>query len=141
VGAQEPRAQNLHWVLSESIWEERQVETARLKLLREDPGTAPTAQGILVIEETRDRKDGHKRAHGARQYLGHVGKIDNGVVSVTSLWADEQVYYPLEVEPYTPESYFAEAQERSGFSHQATHCLAPRPAGDPASMALPSGRG
>jgi hypothetical protein len=24
------------------------------------------------------------------------------VVSVSSLWADEGVYYPLEVEPYTP---------------------------------------
>lgn len=38
----------------------------------------------------------------ARQYWGRIGKIDNGIVAVTSLWADEQVYYPLQVEPYTP---------------------------------------
>ena len=50
-----------------------------------------------------------------RQYLGNLGKIDNGVVSVTSLWADEQVYYPLETEPYTPESYFAKGRNDAGF--------------------------
>lgn len=115
VGAQLPRAQKLQWFLSESNWQERQVQAERLRLLREDPATAPNAQGVLVIDETGDRKDGHKTAHVARQYLGNVGKIDNGVVSVTSLWADEQVYYPLEIEPYTPESYFAQGKNDPAF--------------------------
>ncbi len=76
--------------------------TDPLTLLREDPSTAPTADGVLVIDETGDRKDGHHTAHVGRQYLANLGKIDNGVVSVTSLWADERVYYPVDVEPYTP---------------------------------------
>src|SRR5437764_13751349 len=87
VGAQLPRAQTLQWFLSESDWDERKVQESRLKLLREDPTTAPTAQGVLVIDETGDRKDGHKTANVARQYLGNLGKIDNGGISVTSLWA------------------------------------------------------
>jgi SRSO17 transposase len=70
---------------------------------------------VLVIDETGDRKDGHKTAHVGRQYLGNVGKIDNGVVSVTSLWADAQVYYPLETEPYTPESYFPQGRNDPAF--------------------------
>lgn len=61
----------------------------------------PQRRRVLVIDETGDRKDGHKTAHVARQYLGNLGKIDNGVVSGTRLWADERVYYPLEIEPYT----------------------------------------
>ena len=69
-----------------------------------------------MIDETGDRKDGHKTAHVARHYLGNLGKIDNGVVSVTSLWADERVYYPLETEPYTPESYFAKGKDDPGFN-------------------------
>ena len=85
MGAQLPRAQQLQWFLSESNWEERQVQAERLKLLRENPATAPNAQGVLVIDETGDRKDGHKTAHVARQYLGNVSKIDNSVVSVSSL--------------------------------------------------------
>jgi SRSO17 transposase len=115
VGAQFPRAQKLQWFLSESDWDERKVQAERLTLLREDATTAPNARGVLVIDETGDRKDGHKTAHVARQYLGNLGKIDNGVVSVTSLWADEQVYYPLEIEPYTPESYFAKGRNDPGF--------------------------
>ena len=115
VGAQLSRAQKLQWFLSESNWDERKVQAEQLKLLRENTATAPNAQGALVIDETGDRKDGHKTAHVARQYLGNVGKIDNGVVSVTSLWADEQVYYPLEVEPYTPESYFAQGKHDPAF--------------------------
>jgi SRSO17 transposase len=115
VGAQLPRAQKLQWFLSESDWDERKVQAERLKLLREDATTAPNTRGVLVIDETGDRKDGHKTAHVARQYLGKLGKIDNGVVSVTSLWADEQVYYPLEIEPYTPESYFAKGKNDPAF--------------------------
>lgn len=30
------------------------------------------------------------------------GRIANGIVSVSSVWADEKVYHPLDVEPYTP---------------------------------------
>jgi SRSO17 transposase len=115
VGAQLPRAQKLQWFLSESDWDERKVQAERLRLLREDATTAPTARGVLVIDETGDRKDGHQTAHVGRQYLGNLGKIDNGVVSVSSLWADERVYYPVEVEPYTPESYFARGRNDPGF--------------------------
>lgn len=115
VGAQLPRAQKLQWFLSESNWEEREVQAERLALLREDPATAPDGDGVLVIDETGDRKDGHKTAHVSRQYLANLGKIDNGVVSVTSLWADERVYYPLEVEPYTPEGYFAKGKNDPKF--------------------------
>jgi hypothetical protein len=115
VGAQLPRAQKLQWFLSESDWDERKIEAERLRLLREDRTTAPNARGVLVIDETGDRKDGHQTAHVGRQYLGNLGKIDNGVVSVSSLWADEQVYYPLSIEPYTPESYFARGRNDPAF--------------------------
>jgi hypothetical protein len=52
-------------------------------------------------------------AHVARQYLGNLGKIDTGVVSVTSLWADEQVYSPVEIEPYTQDELLCQREERS----------------------------
>ena len=80
-----------------------------------DPKTAPRQGGALVIDETGDRKDGRKTAHIGKQYLGGVGKIDNGVVSVSSLWADERIYYPLGVEPYTPAHHFSEGKADPGF--------------------------
>lgn len=113
--AQSPRTQKLQWFLSESDWDVRQVQAQRLRLLREDSSTAPNGNGVLVIDETGDRKDGHKTAHVARQYLANLGKIGNGVVSVSSLWADERLYYPLVVEPYTPASYFEKGERDRKF--------------------------
>jgi SRSO17 transposase len=115
VGAQHPRAQQLQWFLSESTWDAQAVNTRRLELLRSDARTAPTEAGVLVIDETGDRKAGTKTAHVGRQYLATLGKIDNGVVSVSSLWADEQIYYPLEVEPYTPAHWFAHGKADGAF--------------------------
>lgn len=102
VGAQAPPAQRLQWFLSESAWDAEAVNARRLESLCRDPATRPHDGGVLVIDETGDRKDGTQTAHVAHQYLGSVGRIANGIVSVTSLWADEDVYYPLHVAPYTP---------------------------------------
>jgi len=123
VGAQLPRAQTLQWFLSESNWDERKVQAERLKLLREDPTTAPTSKGVLVIDETGDRKDGHKTAHVGRQYLGKLGKVDNGVVSGTRLWADEEVYYPVDFEPYTPAHHFEKGEDDPAFRTKLTIAL------------------
>jgi SRSO17 transposase len=115
VGAQHPEAQRLQWFLSESTWDPHVVNAQRLALLRADPQTTPTAGGALVIDESGDRKAGTKTAHVGRQYLANLGKIDNGVVSVSSLWADEQLYYPLEVEPYTPAHHFMRGKQDPAF--------------------------
>ncbi len=115
VGAQNPSVQAMQWFLSESNWSAEALNRRRLELLRADSMTAPDAKGVLVIDETGDRKDGTKTAHVGRQYLANLGKVNNGVVSVTSLWADEGVYYPLEVEPYTPASWFAKGKNDPAF--------------------------
>ena len=115
VGAQRPSVQRLQWFLSESTWAAAAVTTRRQDLLRADPTTAPHPGGVLLIDETGDRKDGDKTAHVGRQYLGNRGKTENGVVSVSSVWADEGVYYPLAVEPYTPKHWFAHGTADPGF--------------------------
>jgi hypothetical protein len=102
VAAQEAPVQRLQFFLSESVWDAEAVNARRLEVLWADAALAPHEGGVLVIDETGDRKDGTKTAHVAHQYLGSVGKIANGIVSVTSLWADERVHYPLHVAPYEP---------------------------------------
>ena len=114
VGAQRKEAQGLQWFLSESNWSPQQINRRRVHIMLEDPSTAPQAGGALVVDETGDRKDGKATAHVGKQYLGGIGKIDNGVVSVSSLWVDERVYYPLEIEPYTPAHHF-EGKNDPGF--------------------------
>jgi hypothetical protein len=102
--AQHREVQRLQWFLTESTWDYQVVNDRRVRLLCQDPVTAPHERGVLVVDDTGDRKDGTATAHVTRQYLGSVGKIDNGIVAVTSLWADERVYWPVHVVPYTPAS-------------------------------------
>jgi SRSO17 transposase len=141
VGAQFPRAQKLPGFLWESDWDERKGEAERLTLLREDRATAPKAQGVLVLEETGDRKDAHQTAPVGRQALGDLGKSDHGVVAGTRLWADEQVYYPLETEPYTQDELLCQRQERARLWYPAHKRLPAGSTSHPARVAFPCGRG
>jgi SRSO17 transposase len=104
VGAQHKAVQGLQWFVTEATWDHEQLNQRRVELLVGDPATAPNDQGALVLDDSGDRKAGRHTAHVARQWLGSLGKTDNGIVAVTSLWADERVYWPIDVVPYTPAS-------------------------------------
>jgi SRSO17 transposase len=115
-GAQRKEAQSLQWFLSESGWDPRKVNERRLELSFEELTIAPTENGVLVIDEHGDRKWGKRTAHHVgRQWLANIGKTDSGVVSVTSLWADEGVYWPMDFEPYTPSHHFEGGKNDPGF--------------------------
>jgi hypothetical protein len=115
-GAQHPAVQRLQFFLSESPWEHERINARRLERLLGDPRTAAHAGGVLVIDDSGDRKDGTATAHVGRQWLGRYGKTDNGVVTVTTLWADERLYYPLHAVPYTPARHFPKGRSDPGFA-------------------------
>jgi hypothetical protein len=115
-GAQHAAVQRLQFFLSESRWDPERVNDRRLELLLADPATAPHGGGVLVIDDSGDRKDGVKTAHVGHQYLGRYGKTDNGVVTVTTVWADERVYYPVHAVPYTPARHFAKGKNDPAFA-------------------------
>ena len=106
--------QRLQFFLSESRWDPERVNDRRLELLRAEPATAPHGDGVLVIDDSGNRKNGRKTAH-VEQWLGRYGKIDNGVVTVTTLWADEQAYYPVHAVPCTPAGHFAKGKNDPAF--------------------------
>ena len=114
-GSKLPAVQRLQFFLSESVWDPERVNDRRLGLLRAGPATAPHGGGVLVIDDSGDRKDGVKTAHVGRQWLGRYGKTDSGVVTVTTVWADERVYYPVHAVPYTPAGHFAKGKNDPGF--------------------------
>src|SRR5215218_3145679 len=115
VGAQRKEAQSLQWFLSESRWDPKEVNERRLELMLEGSATAPSEEGVLVIDEHGDRKWGKKTAHVGRQWLANIGKTESGVVSVTSLWADERIHYPVDFEPYTPAHHFEGGKRARAF--------------------------
>jgi hypothetical protein len=115
VGAQHKEAQSLQWFLSESGWDPKQVNRRRVKLMLEEVKRAPNEKGVLVIDEHGDRKWGKHTAHVGRQWLANIGKTESGVVSVSSLWADEKIYWLVNFEPYTPAQHFERGKEDPAF--------------------------
>lgn len=83
--AQAAPTQQQQCVLSESDWSVEAISNHKLQLLQDNPLTAANADSVLVIDGTGDREDGCATDDVARQYPGSIGKIDNGIVAVTTL--------------------------------------------------------
>ena len=62
----------------------------------------------VVIDETGDRKKGKKTDYVSRQYLGSVGKIDHGIVSVNAYGVYENITFPLIFKVFKPKGTLKE---------------------------------
>ncbi len=104
VGISSP--QSLHHFLANSPWLASQLKERRLALTLE----ALKEQKItVIIDETGDRKKGKKTDYVARQYLGSIGKIDNGIVSVNAYGVYENVTFPLVFKIFKPKGTLKES--------------------------------
>lgn len=50
---------------------------------------------ILCIDETGDKKKGKSTDYVARQYIGNLGKTENGIVSVNAYGVERGYYISL----------------------------------------------
>lgn len=57
---------------------------------------------ILLIDETGDCKKGKSTDYVKRQYIGNVGKKENGIVAVTAYGLVDGMILPLSFEFYKP---------------------------------------
>ena len=94
-------SQSLHNFISESPWSYQQLRENRLKLTKE---WLKQAAIDIIIDETGDRKKGTHTDYVARQYLGRLGKVDNGIVSVNIYGVKDGITFPLIFEIYKPKS-------------------------------------
>ncbi len=101
-------AQSLHHFLANSDWSVNKLRNRRLnKIKRSLDGNAIT----VVIDETGDRKKGKKTDYVARQYLGSVGKVDNGIVSVNAYGVYRNITFPLSTKVFKPKGTLKESDE------------------------------
>jgi SRSO17 transposase len=94
--------QALHHFLRDSPGDASALNQRRLALWQGRPDPAPHARGVFIVDETGDRKRGRGIALAARQDVGKLGKTANGVVAVTSHWADGHRHAPLGVRAHHP---------------------------------------
>lgn len=92
-------AQSLHHFIAQSPWSVAQLQEKRLKtILTRLQGEAIT----VIIDETGDRKKGKTTDYVSRQYLGNVGKIDRGMVTVNAYGVYKNITFPLICQVFKP---------------------------------------
>ena len=84
--------QSLHHFLTKSPWSAKELRKQRLSLILQE---LKGRRLFLIIDETGDKKKGEKTDYVSRQYLGKLGKIDNGIVAVTAWGLIDGITFPL----------------------------------------------
>jgi len=93
-------AQALHHFLANAPWPVEAVRARRLHLLKETLRERPFT---LILDETGDEKKGHTTDYVAHQYIGNVGHLANGIVSVNAYGLLDTITFPLLFSVYTPQ--------------------------------------
>ena len=91
--------QGLHHLLTSSHWEVEKLRTRRLELILQVLKGKPLT---LIIDETGDKKKGTSTDYVKRQYIGNLGKTENGIVVVTAYGVFCGMTFPLLFEVYKP---------------------------------------
>jgi len=94
-------AQALHHFLANAPWPVEAVRARRLHLLKETLRERPFT---LILDETGDEKKGHTTDYVAHQYIGNVGHLANGIVSVNAYGLLDTITFPLLFSVYKPQS-------------------------------------
>jgi len=93
--------QALHHFMSESPWSAQELRERRLELIL----IALAGQEIIVvIDETGDRKKGKKTDYVSRQYIGNLGKVEQGIVAVTAYGIVSGMTVVLSFQVYKPKA-------------------------------------
>ena len=90
----------LHHFLTESPWKYEKVNEQRLKIISSCRQTRISRDFSLLIDDSGHRKSGNFTDCVGRQYIGEIGKTDNGNVIVTTHIYDGIRSFPIDVELY-----------------------------------------
>ena len=108
------KSRNLQQFLTHSKWNHREVidHVAR----DADRLLGDSRQACLLIDESGFAKQGKGSVGVSRQWLGRLGKVDNGQVAVFGALGNGQFATPIDVRLYLPEEWAEDPQrcERAG---------------------------
>nr|WP_292739914.1 transposase [Nostoc sp. JL31] len=93
--------QSLHHFLRDALWDVKKLRETRLWLTKMMIGEREI---ILCIDETGDKKKGKTTDYVTRQYIGNLGKIENGIVSVNAYGVVDGITYPLMFQIFKPKN-------------------------------------
>ncbi|MGI2909079.1 IS701 family transposase [Tolypothrix sp. VBCCA 56010] len=105
----------LHHFLTEAPWSSSLVNEHRLEIMNKCSQTRISRGFSLIIDDSGHRKSGNFTDGVGRQYIGEIGKTDNGIVVVTTHLYDGRKSLPLDIELYQHASSLSEGKQDREF--------------------------
>ena len=113
----------LHHFLTEAPWSSSQVNERRLEIMNKCSQTRISRGFSLIIDDSGHRKSGNFTAGVGRQYIGEIGKTDNGIVVVTTHLYDGRKSLPLDLELYQHASSLSQGKQDPEFEKKTELAL------------------
>jgi hypothetical protein len=114
----------LHHFLTEAPWSVEQVNERRLLVMNQCSQTRISRGFTLIVDDSGHRKSGNFTAGVGRQYIGEIGKTDNGIVVVTTHLYDGKKSLPLDIELYQHASSLPQGKKDIEFKKKPELALA-----------------
>jgi len=113
----------LHHFLSEATWSAETLNERRLEVMNKCNQTRISQGFSLIVDDSGHRKSGNFTTGVGRQYIGEIGKTDNGNVVVTTHLYDGKKSLPLDIELYQHATSLAEGKKDPKFKKKPTLAL------------------
>lgn len=113
----------LHHFLTEAPWSDAKVNERRLEIMNKCSQTRISRGFSLIIDDSGHRKSGNFTMGVGRQYIGEIGKTDNGIVVVTSQLYDGKKSLPLDIELYQHADSLPEGKQDPEFEKKTELAL------------------
>ena len=105
----------LHHFMTDSPWSYNQINNRRLQIINQCRQTKIARLFSLIFDDSGHRKSGNFTDGVGRQYIGEVGKTENGNVVVTTHIDDGVRSFPLDLEIYYKADNFPQGNEDEQF--------------------------
>jgi SRSO17 transposase len=105
----------LHHFLTDAPWSASKINERRLEVMNKCSQTRISRGFSLILDDSGHRKSGNFTEGVGRQYLGEIGKTDNGIVMVTTHLYDGKKSLPLDVELYQHATALPEGKDDPEF--------------------------
>src|ERR671933_1622607 len=114
----------LHHFLTEAPWSSLEVNERRLLVMNQCSQTRISRGFTLIVDDSGHRKSGNFTSGVGRQYIGEIGKTDNGIVVVTTHLYDGKKSLPLDIELYQHASSLPQGKKDLEFKKKPELALA-----------------
>ncbi len=101
--------------MHDSPWNADEINDHRIEIVWQDRRIRPKIGFDLILDDSGHRKRGEDVEGVGRQYIGQIGKVDNGIVAVTTHIYDGTRGYPFEILQYRPPSTLEKGKNDEAF--------------------------